>query len=335
MKSLVVLIGQWVAVALLSMRVLAAEGPRLTPGSVAAFASLEQGRSILTNRDEFILALSRFDRAARMKTDRDVPEVEFLEYLGGQVRSWTPDETNKLTTVCRRVARKLDGWSLPLPPVVLFIKTTGAEEGQAAYTRQSAVVVPQRRVRDPEFSLEALILHELLHVATRHRPELRERLYRIIGFTPINSVDYPEDLRDRRITNPDGFQTGWLITLTNRGQALPSIPILYASQSRYNPTRGGEFFEYLVFKLMVVTNDNGHWQPLLADGKPRLLEAQEIESFLDQVGRNTEYVIHPDEVLAENLGKLLNGETNVPSPHVIEGMADVLQPKDRAGGTRL
>ena len=38
----------------------------------------DEARRILTTRDDFIRALSPFDRAARVKTDKDVSEKEFL-----------------------------------------------------------------------------------------------------------------------------------------------------------------------------------------------------------------------------------------------------------------
>ena len=106
---------------------------------------------------------------------------------------------------------------------------------------------------------------------------------------------------------------------------LPTIPILYADRERYDPKRGGEFFAYLVFKLMVITNANGNWQPRLVQGQPQNLDPQEVQGFFEQVGRNTGYIIHPDEILAENFVLLLNGETNVPSPEILEGMRSVLR----------
>jgi hypothetical protein len=135
---------------------------------------------------------------------------------------------------------------------------------------------------------------------SRHEPDLRKRLYRVIGFEPVNSIEYPGQLKDRKITNPDGFETGWSINITNGNQTLPTVPILYADQERYDSKRGGEFFAYLVFKLMVIRNENGSWQPLLVDGHPQLLDAQKAQGFFEQVGRNTGYIIHPDEILAEN-----------------------------------
>jgi hypothetical protein len=303
---------------------LLAEGPKLSPASTVAFAGIDEARTILTNRDDFIAALSRFDRAARMKTDQEVTEADFLAFLGRNALSWSVVESNKVMRVCQNVSDKLVGWNLPLPATVLLIKTSGAEEGQAVYTRQNAIILPQHKIRSSELDLENSILHELFHIMSRHNSDLRKSLYRVIGFTPVNSIEYPMELSERKITNPDGFETEWFITLTNGNQTLPTIPILYADQERYDPKRGGEFFAYLVFKLMVITNENGNWQPRLVDGRPQFLDPQEVQGFFDQIGKNTGYIIHPDEILAENFVKLLSGETNLPSPRVIEGMRSIL-----------
>jgi hypothetical protein len=176
-----------------------------------------------------------------------------------------------------------------------------------------------------ERHLENKMLHELFHLMSRHNPELKKRLYRVIGFEPVNSIEYPGQLKDRKITNPDGYETGWFIIVTNGNQTLPTIPVLYADRERYDSQRGGEFFAYLVFKLMVITNADGSWQPLLVDGQPQLFHPQKVQGFFEQVGRNTGYIIHPDEILAENLVLLLNNETNLPSPEIIEGMRSVLR----------
>ena len=317
----------WLTVGFLSSQCAQAEVPRGGADSVITCAGVEEGQAVLTHRDDFIAALSGFDRAARLKTDRPVAEGEFLEFLGRSVRSWSIAESNKLTRVSGKVLAQLAGWNVPLPPTMLLVKTSGEEEGQAAYTRQHAIILPQHLVRDPEPALEQTLLHELFHVLSRHQPELRTNLYRVIGFKPVAPIDYPTELRERKITNPDGFHTGWLISVTNQNQELAAIPILYASQDHYDPNKGGEFFDYLVFKLLVVTNQSERWLPSLVGGRPQLLDPRPTPGYLNQVGRNTGYIIHPDEILAENFVKLINGVTNVPSPAVIAGMRSVLRRK--------
>ena len=284
------------------------------------FASVEMGRAILTNRDEFIAALSPFDRAARMKTDQGVAESEFLEFLGRNVLAWSSEETNRMTGVLKAVKEKLAAWDLPVPPNVWLIKTSGREEGNASYTRQNAVILPEQKIRKPLPDLEDTIIHELFHIVSRAKPDLRKQLYRIIGFSPINTVEYPEELRQRKITNPDGVQNGWLINVTNQNQTLPTIAVLYASTSQYDIKKGGEFFDYLVFHLMVLKKDNASWQPKLVGGHPLLLEPRQVSGFFEQVGNNTDYIIHPDEILASNFVRMVNGETNLPTPGIVSEM---------------
>src|SRR5882672_3805046 len=186
---------------------------RLNARTTISFADVETARHLLTNRDDYAAALSPFDRAARMKTDRDVSEGEFLEFVGSNVLPWQPDETNRVTGLLEVVAKKLSSWNLPFPPVVLFIKTTGREEGDAEYTRQNSVVLPQHALTSD--NLERIIIHELFHVLSRQNPALRTQLYAVIHFHPINAVPLPVELRPRKITNPDGVQNGWAIEVTN------------------------------------------------------------------------------------------------------------------------
>jgi hypothetical protein len=301
-----------------------AQDVRLGTNSVVSFATLESARRVLTNRDDFIKALSPFDRSARMKVDRDVGEGEFLEFVSGAAQPWTSEETHRLTGVLHSLQRRLVPWNLPLPSSLLLLKTSGAEEGNASYTRSNAIVLAQEDLQRPSSGLEDLIAHELFHVISRHDPELRKRLYRIVGFNPINEISLPENLRPRKITNPDGVQNGWMITVTNNGQAISTVPILYSSNNHFDPNRGGEFFSYLVFKLLAVTNGPGGWQPVLVAGNPQLIDPGEASGYFEQVGRNTDYIIHPDEILAVNFVHLINGRTNVATPRILSEMKELL-----------
>jgi hypothetical protein len=301
----------------------AAQGIELGDKCVVSFATTDMARNVLTNRDEFVNALSPFDRAARLKTDRVVEEAEFLEFVGQSALPWLPEETNRLAGVLQTVRRRVEPFHPPFPDTVLLIKTSGREEGNACYTRQHAIVLTRRDVRAGAGGLEGKIIHELFHVASRHDADLRARLYRLIGFGPISSVEYPGDLRARRITNPDGVQTGWCINVTNQNQSLPVVPILYASTARYDPQKGGEFFNYLVFQLLVVTKSGERWQPKLVEGQPELLQPRQVQGFFEQVGNNTDYIIHPDEILAENFERMARGETNLPTPRIVAEMKRV------------
>ena len=49
-----------------------------------------------------------------------------------------------------------------------------------------------------------------------------------------------------------------------------------------------------------------------------------IRGFTEQVGRNTEYIIHPEEILADNFSLLLAQDKAVASPDVLQKIRAIL-----------
>ena len=45
---------------------------------------------------------------------------------------------------------------------------------------------------------------------------------------------------------------------------------------------------------------------------------------MEQVGNNTDYIIHPEEILADNFALLVLGEHNMPSPEIPQKMREIL-----------
>ena len=96
--------------------------------------------------------------------------------------------------------------------------------------------------------------------------------------------------------------------------------------------RGGEFFEYLQLRFLVVEKDtgSGNFMAAPAGSSPRLVGEQHVSGFMEQVGRNTNYIIHPEEILAENFALLVLKENNVASPEILRKMREVLTGKKTA-----
>jgi hypothetical protein len=155
---------------------------------------------------------------------------------------------------------------------------------------------------------------------------LRERLYGAIGFTKCNEVEFPITLKSRKITNPDAPKNDHCIRLKVGSKESLAVPILFATTGKYDVRRGGEFFDYLNFQLLLVerSGDPPIVRPLSDGPQPRLVAIQQVSGFFEQVGRNTEYIIHPEEILADNFVLLVLGEDNVPSPDVLDRIKRVL-----------
>ena len=103
--------------------------------------------------------------------------------------------------------------ALPLPENIYFIKTSGREEGDAAYTRENAIVLPKSILASPEREIQRLLAHELFHISSRLHPKLTTTLYETIGFHYCGEVDMPPELASRKITNPDAPKNDFCINL--------------------------------------------------------------------------------------------------------------------------
>ena len=213
-------------------------------------------------------------------------------------------------------------------PVVLLVKTTGEEESQAAYCRGPAIVLPPRMAAQRADSLEKLLTHELFHVLSSHNPELRKRLYAMIGFQPCNDIDLPPELAARKITNPDAPDFNWYITAKYHDRPMTFVPLLLSKQERFEPNERGGFLRYIQFKLLAVEQAGDTWRPLLEEGKPLLVDHTDVPEFLEQVGSNTQYLIHPEEILADNFIALINDQRNVATPRILDQMQKIIGRKE-------
>lgn len=293
------------------------------------FASVSEGQKILTAKDEFVRHLSPFDRAARLKSDKPVSEEQYLAFVGKNVSAWTTEETRASEAALKEIESRLGELSLAFPSAIQMVKTTGSEEGNAAYTRGTAIVLPKSELSKDQSELTKLLCHELFHILSRHNPALKEELYGTIGFLRCDDLEFPRELAARKITNPDGPRNDHFIRLEIEGQKRAAIPVLFSKAETYDVTRGGEFFQYLDFQFLVVEMESTSPRPKVVyeNSAPKLVGPRAVSGFLEQVGRNTQYLIHPDEILADNFVLLILGQQNVPSPEVLQKMKTILARK--------
>ncbi|MCA9123370.1 MAG: hypothetical protein H6822_11025 [Planctomycetaceae bacterium] len=300
--------------------VAAAETVSLTDATTLEFASVNAGKEALLTPDRYTHALSRFDLESRLRTNSDVTADDLMGFAAEQVVAWSAEDLAKMKPMIASVAQRLAGYRIALPPTILLIQTTGKEEGDAAYTRRHAVILPRRYVGFPVARLEPIFIHELFHVLSSHNEALRNSLYEIIGFKPCPEIELPEPLADRKITNPDGPSLDYYIALDVDGRHRLAVCLLHAPE-RFDPLQNRTFFQYLKFHLLAVEHEGDDWRLVQVSGEPLLLDPAQTPSFHQQIGSNTKYIIHPDEVLADNFMHLMMKKPSLPNPEIVEKMA--------------
>lgn len=295
-------------------------------GTVLVFAEPQQAREHLMEKDDFIKNLSPFDRSARLATDKPVTEEEFLKYVAEQILPWTDGEKKRIREMVESIANRVNNLEPNLPPEILLIKTTGREEGGASYCRANAIVLPSSALYGMNVDMEKVLIHELFHIISANNSKLREALYNVINFRKCNDVELPAELRDRKITNPDGIKNDHYIELKYKDGLIRVIPILYSFNEKYDVALGGSFFSYMRMNLLALEKAGDKWRYKSGDnGKPVLLTVWEVPDYNNKIGLNTEFTIHPDEILAENFVLMVQETQPVKSEWVIENMKKVFQ----------
>ncbi|NOT00953.1 MAG: hypothetical protein HOP29_10020, partial [Phycisphaerales bacterium] len=239
--------------------------------------------------------------------DLDAERARFKKFVAGHVRKWTRTEKEVLLAVVTS-AHEMCGKSLPAmrPQAWRFIKTSGEEEG-SPYTRGSAIVLPEDQLA-AGVNLD-IVLHEWFHVYSRLHPDVRRELYALLGFRPLPAVNVPATLQRKRITNPDGIDIALAIAVTAPdGRKIDVVPVIYSKFDQRRDDVSGTF-AYLTFGLFEVRESGGSWSIVTdAAGQPSAPLSPTVDGFFQQIGNNTQYVIHPDEILADNVALLIASE---------------------------
>ncbi len=286
------------------------------------YATVTEARAHLAKQDAYVQGLSSFERAAKIKQAGPVSTEQYIEFIQGQALEWSDEEKATVRKVIAAAKPKLARFARHLPKRIDLIKTTGNDEGAAPYTRGTSIILPKRRASQSTKGLERLFYHELFHIISRGNPKLRDELYRIIGYEKCGVVSLPGDMMPRRISNPDAPVMEHCIQVSKGGKSLWCAPVLFSRTPKYNPETGGTFFRYLEFRLMAI--DRKSAKATLKDGKPLLLKPDAVEGFYEQIGRNTGYIIHPEETLANNFVHLMMEKQDLKNPEIPEKIEAIL-----------
>lgn len=287
------------------------------------FATVDQGRAVVATRDEYVQRLSALERALKTRSELPVSEAEFLQRLSDSVQPWADADRALVQDAISKILAPLQQLNLPLPGTVLFVRTSGQTEGNAPHTRSNAIILTEGVLSRPQL-LARVLAHELFHIASRQDKAWRDAMYATIGFVPIEEVVLPEPFASHHITNPDAPRIDVAIKIGSDDGPVWVTPLLLSSADRYDTSKGGEFFGYLRLAWLEVARGERTPQHAELTQPPRLRSTGDLRGFSEQVGRNTVYIIHAEEILADNFAQLVTGQSG-PSPEVHQRVREALQ----------
>jgi hypothetical protein len=287
------------------------------------FASAERGGEILGRADRWARQLSAFDRAARQRTLEPNTMEELLAFVSGNALTWTPDERAYWSRLVDGLSMATTGLMLSVPEIFL-VKTTGLEEFGFAYARERTIVLPQGRleIAGDERRDFFLLAHEFFHYLSANNATLRDSLYELLRSRRLDNFTYPPQLEDRRVSNPTWYADHVSVPVDTRSGPVevvplirPTIPLEEVIQLPIgSPPAIGRHIEIV---LVAVDPYSGRVLHDIA-GAP-IIYAVDGTDLVERMARNTSYMFHPQEVLADNFALLMEWRATGVQPDVVPG----------------
>ncbi len=283
------------------------------------FADAKECTELLLSNEDYYSNLTKTDLEYRMQKKNATLE-ELLDFTKTQTRAFSKKEKKAIDTTMDIIEKTCieNGYHLPRIDNIVFCKTTMAEECNAgAYTHGTEIYLGELSLMlssfmDPKenYSFIQLVAHELFHCLTRNDSEFRKAMYEILGFTVTGKdYDFPQSTKDKIYSNPDVGHHDSYAAFEINGEKKDCVVIVSVDKPFKN--RGDNFFDHMYTGLVPV------------DQLDVIYKSNEASNFWDIFGKNTNYVIDPEETMADNFSFTivygLKGK-KYPSPKIIKAI---------------
>lgn len=288
------------------------EVPLTDNQSILILDSLAASTEIIQdNMDGFFDNISLLDMSIQMKknfpanTSQNEAVTQYKAFIQTDVADFTASEKAYVTKTFKEAIALCNGIAGDIfPAQIKLIKTKANHYGeQVYYTRQNQIVIPYDALAmRNEKGFLRVMLHEIFHIYSRYNPEKRDKLYELIGFSPIRQMFTMNEALSRRILlNPDGVNYLFKIDLKQAdGSTKSAVPIIVSKFDDFDKTRSN-FFNYLEFQLFEIADQPNNSVSIISTEKGfSTLNMRTQTDFFAQIKDNTNYIIHPDEIMADN-----------------------------------
>lgn len=277
----------------------------ITPNGHIHFLDEQAGRTaIAKDRVEgFFDKISKQDIELQLHRKLDLPLVEarnhYREELKKTVLPFSSREKRNIQDVFNKIEELMDRIHPDIfPDSIALIKIDPIHYGESVYyTREDAIIIPYD-VLEPFHSdvFMEVMIHEIFHIYSRNQiGGKRKDLYDIIHFEERRDVLRVDGAIQKRILlNPDGIAFNWFLRdTTDDGYAMELVPVIVAKEEANEQHSFFSNLELRFFKILPLLN----YDMITME---EYLTVDEIPGFDQKVGDNTDYIIHPDEILADN-----------------------------------
>lgn len=295
-------------------------------GAIAhRFSDAGETAALLRSHEAYYAGFNQEDLNYRLQK-KDGALEELLDFAAAQAEDFSDGDKAAVDDAMDFIAGRCAEMGYVLPPMdeIVFARTTMKEECDAGgYTHENQIFLNGQVLsfglsedENSRMWFRKLVAHELFHCLTRANPEFRAAMYAVLGFTvePEDYVFGPE-IQARIISNPDVAHHDAHAAFLIDGKWRECVLVFLAGKPF--EAAGDSFFDGMTTGLVPV------------DDLSKLYTSEDAENFWQVFGENTDYVIDPEETLADNFAlTILYGPDgrDYPTPGIIEAIDALLRP---------
>lgn len=296
------------------------------PMMLYRYADSAEGQELIADNADYFDMMSQMNIAYRVGNEQ-ASEDELIEFAKEQVSDFSEEEKQGINESLKRIRRRFNkvGFDYAFEQEFVFVKTTMLEECHAlGYTHKNQIYLDEKVLKWSYTKADTtmfrdwfdeLIVHEMFHVLTRNDQDFRKDMYDVIGFKISDTDMYVSDrVRDKVFLNPDDPAFDSYTFFTINGVKKKAVV------KGYFPNGYCEYDEKPFENMKTAV--------IFEDAPNRAYPISRISDFYDVMGHNTEYVISPEECLADNFKYAVLYGIDVhgyDDPEIIEDILDVLE----------
>lgn len=290
---------------------------------VTLLDSIDAAKAIVRDDlDKFFEHLTPIDAAVQMKKNDplsmspDLMVSNYKNYLQTDVTGFTKEEATLIAKAMTEAFQLVGKVSQRyFPDDIRLIKTKAHHyDAEMYYTRENCIVIPAPMLKQKNYdAFLQTMLHEISHIITRLNPNVKAQLYALAGFKKIEiPLEMPDALRRRLLTNPDGVDLNWAKSMVSAtGKEVFALPLIYAKDTLFDVKKPdfGDYLGWNYYELMPSADNKTLIVQTVGERQQSTLDTRGInDMFLKNY--NTAYIIHPDEIVADNFAFLMLSQKN-------------------------
>lgn len=286
------------------------------------FATRAEAQMLITDIDNFTNKLNSLDIDLRLGKENG-RKLELLRLAMNETMNWSDADKKKVSDAFKSLQTKISKQKLNIkyPMDIVLVKTSMKEEfNVTAYTRKNWIALGDSLLKSStQEQMEYILAHEFFHLITRANKDFKKQVYSIIGFNVTDrELFFPVDIIEKKISNPDIEAYDSYAEFTVNGTKQKCSMIIYSKSDKTT----GTLNEHINVGLIPL-DDN--LIPVQTDGKTVIYNIDQAEDFYNIIGKNTNYILNPEEIMADNFAFLLTQKKDLPNPEILEKLAAILK----------